>query len=178
LGSLNRIQISARKFTPALRSLRLRIIQGYHVLRQQGFFAFFHQTINWLKRRLIARPGLPPVVSPAPVAKPLIPDPYLTWIAEHEPAQADLIRQAEAAKLLDHPPLISIILPVYNPPLEILTATLDSVRNQTYPFWELCIAEASTSVEGIRELLDSCAAGDARVRRVVLETNQGISGQW
>ena len=38
-------------------------------------------------------------------------------------------------------PLISIIMPVYNPPLDLLREAVESVSAQLYKHWELCIAE-------------------------------------
>ncbi|MET0210842.1 MAG: hypothetical protein ABW220_17495, partial [Burkholderiaceae bacterium] len=35
-------------------------------------------------------------------------------------------------------PLISILLPVWNPPVQFLAAAIASVRAQAYPAWELC----------------------------------------
>ena len=44
-----------------------------------------------------------------------------------------------------HYPLVSILVPAYETPKQYLQALLDSVCNQTYPFWELLIADASSS---------------------------------
>ncbi len=43
------------------------------------------------------------------------------------------------------PPLISVILPVYNTPEPYLREAIESVRNQLYPHWELCIADDCSS---------------------------------
>ncbi len=42
---------------------------------------------------------------------------------------------------MTHPPVISIVIPVYNPAEIYLRACLDSVPAQSYPHWELCIAD-------------------------------------
>lgn len=44
-------------------------------------------------------------------------------------------------------PKISVIIPVYNPPLLFLTKALDSVKKQIYTNWEICIVDdASTDI--------------------------------
>ena len=54
-------------------------------------------------------------------------------------------------------PLISIVLPVYNPDLEFLRAAVDSVRNQIYERWELCMADDASTDPEVRPLLEEMA---------------------
>ena len=67
---------------------------------------------------------------------------YSLWIQAHdnldEPARA---RLSESISALDQPPLISILLPLYNTPVHFLNEAIDSVRTQIYPHWELCIVD-------------------------------------
>ncbi len=72
-------------------------------------------------------------------------------------------------------PLISVIMPVYNAKEEWLVASIDSVRNQIYPDWELCIADDASSDENIREIISRCARDDSRVKAVFREHNGHIS---
>ena len=72
---------------------------------------------------------------------------------------------------------ISILVPLYNTPREFLTEMLDSVMNQTYENWELCLADGSD--EEHRYVGEVCAqyAGRAAGRIVYQKLdNQGISG--
>lgn len=61
-------------------------------------------------------------------------------------------------------PLISILIPVVDAPPGLLVRAIDSVRNQVYSRWELCIADASPS--GLAEFasLQQLATSDARIR--------------
>lgn len=61
-------------------------------------------------------------------------------------------------------PTISVVLPVHNPPLELLRRCIDSVVDQSYPNWELCIADDMSSLPGIRQLLERYAALEPRIR--------------
>ena len=51
-------------------------------------------------------------------------------------------------------PRISVLTPVYNPPPHVLQETIDSVRNQTYGDWELCLVDDCSTDPAIKELLD------------------------
>jgi len=78
-------------------------------------------------------------------------------------------------KAMKDPPLISIVMPVYNPPLEFLKEAIESVRNQLYPNWELCIADDKSPNNAVRKLLRSYAKTDSRIQCVFRETNGHIS---
>ncbi|MGZ8248606.1 glycosyltransferase [Methylomagnum sp.] len=59
----------------------------------------------------------------------------------------------ESVTRFNYLPTISILMPVYNVDPRWLTAAMESVINQIYPHWELCIADdASTTPETIEAL--------------------------
>lgn len=72
-------------------------------------------------------------------------------------------------------PRFSLIMPVYDPPLEFLDEAIRSVRDQLYPYWELCIADDASKNEAVRELLKSHAAEDERIHLVLRQENGHIS---
>jgi glycosyltransferase involved in cell wall biosynthesis len=72
-------------------------------------------------------------------------------------------------------PLISVVMPVYNPPLEFLEIAIESVKKQVYSNWELCIADDCSTEPAIRDYLKSVAAADRRIKPVFLEKNVNIS---
>ena len=98
---------------------------------------------------------------------------YSRWIARHEPTRGDLDRQRRCS--FPRRPLISIVTPTYNTPPRFLTAMLHSVREQTYPHWELCIADGGSAAPTL-DVIDSAAASDPRIRVARLERNRGIAG--
>ncbi len=72
-------------------------------------------------------------------------------------------------------PLISVLMPVYNTPGELLAKALRSLVIQVYTNWEVCIAnDASTNAETLQVLAD-WVAQDPRVRVKHLNSNQNIS---
>ncbi|MCC6933372.1 MAG: glycosyltransferase [Deltaproteobacteria bacterium] len=99
--------------------------------------------------------------------------PYQRWISLFEPKTRDLKKQ----KLyhFSYNPLISIVMPIYKPPLKYLKKAIDSVINQTYSNWELCIANASPEDMELSVFLNELTSKDGRVKIVNLESNLGIS---
>ena len=101
---------------------------------------------------------------------------YKRWSSKHEPGEKELALQRLQGNLLPQKPLISLVVPVYNPPLDILADTLASVINQTYANWECCIANGDGTNSAITNLIDSYAKKDDRFKVVHLEENLGIAG--
>lgn len=72
----------------------------------------------------------------------------------------------------------SIIVPLYNTPEKYLRDMIDSVLDQTYSNWELCLADGSDNLEDHGKTEDICreyAKQDSRIVYKRLEKNGGIS---
>lgn len=65
-------------------------------------------------------------------------------------------------------PKFSIVIPVYKTPEKFLKEMLDSIVEQTYENWELCIADGSPAGESVETVLKKYAEKDARIRYQVL----------
>jgi glycosyltransferase involved in cell wall biosynthesis len=100
---------------------------------------------------------------------------YADWVAQFD-TLTDTVRAAlrRELRLLPRQPLISIILPVYNPDLHHLKAAIDSIRHQIYERWELCIADDASTDPKVRPFLEEIARSDARVKLTLRETNGHI----
>lgn len=72
-------------------------------------------------------------------------------------------------------PLLSIVMPVYNPPLNLLREAVESIQAQVYEHWELCIADDASPDPGVWECLQQFCQADARVRAVRRTRNGHIS---
>ena len=72
-------------------------------------------------------------------------------------------------------PKISIVVPLYNTPLEFLEELLDSVQNQTYQNWELCCVDAGQDA-AVGQKVQARAKADPRIRYQKLEKNELIPG--
>jgi O-antigen biosynthesis protein len=101
---------------------------------------------------------------------------YERWLAafDQENASSRFELGRRIGRLLRHP-LISILLPVYNPDLKLLRAAIDSVRDQVYPRWELCIADDASTNEELRPFLEETARSDPRIKLVLRKKNGHIS---
>ena len=72
-------------------------------------------------------------------------------------------------------PKISIVVPLYNTPQNFLEELLDSVQNQTYRNWELCMVDAGQD-ENVARIVKARARTDCRIRYQKLAENEGIAG--
>jgi GT2 family glycosyltransferase len=70
--------------------------------------------------------------------------------------------------------LFSIIMPVYNTTSNFLTEALDSVLNQVYDNWELCIADDGSTEPHVKEILESYKRKDGRIKIIYNKTNKHI----
>jgi glycosyltransferase involved in cell wall biosynthesis len=90
---------------------------------------------------------------------------YAEWIAAVEqPALPSAAAQAARAAAWPQRPLVSILLPVFDPPPALLAECIASVQAQTWPHWQLCIADDASTDPRVAELLAQAAAQDARIR--------------
>jgi GT2 family glycosyltransferase len=101
---------------------------------------------------------------------------FHNWIRIHDEITPQ-IRQDINRKMaaLSRKPLISVLMPVYNTKPEWLTQAIESVRNQIYPHWELCIADDCSTDPRIRRLLEKHAAMDPRIKVIFRDTNGHIA---
>lgn len=89
---------------------------------------------------------------------------YRSWVKWHDTLD-DLDRSAvadEVVELVD-PPLISIVMPTYNTPERWLRQAIDSVVEQWYPHWQLCIADDASTEPHVGEILAEYALADSRI---------------
>jgi len=103
------------------------------------------------------------------------PGAYEDWIEDNEPSAEMLAAQPAAASKFSYQPSISVIVPVYEVPLDQLQACVQSVLDQTWSRWELWIADASPPESGLTDYLESIVRREPRVRLTRLDSNRGIS---
>lgn len=89
------------------------------------------------------------------------------------PEQAQQQRETKFGRMVK----ISILVPLYNTPLNFLDEMIGSVLAQTYQNWELCLADGSD--QSHNEVEARCREYLAKEKRIVykrLEKNEGIAG--
>jgi GT2 family glycosyltransferase len=72
-------------------------------------------------------------------------------------------------------PVISVLTPVHDPPLEMLQEAVASVLGQTYPKWELCLVDDGSRDPRVKAALQRYAADEPRVKLLEHGQAQGIS---
>lgn len=100
---------------------------------------------------------------------------YTDWILDNEQKSEAWKKALEDMRSLPLQPCISILLPVYNAPEKYLRKALYSVVCQSYPKWELCIADDASTDTHIRPLLEKFAELDKRIKVAFRRENGHIS---
>lgn len=101
---------------------------------------------------------------------------YAAWIDDYDRLSDDdreVFRRAiENFKQM---PLISILMPVYNTNRNYLERAINSVIDQSYPNWELCISDDASTLPHVRETLDAFARSDPRIKVAYRKSNGHIA---
>lgn len=153
LGGLTRLVTDDRK---SGRPLRIVVGQAVRLLKTGGPRAL----AATIRERL---------------ARSSTPTDYAAWIARHDeltPARLDELQSRVGA--LSDPPLISVLMPVFDPPERLLREAIESVRSQVYERWELCIADDHSTRPHVAKMLRAYADLDPRIKVVFRETNGHI----
>ena len=158
--------------------------------REKGYPALAAQAGAWMQqaedfRYKFLRPGMSALQREGLYACSLdnCPASYDAWLelAEKgrpaaEPVQQEEEERGHSEMLVGRQwPCLAVVMPVYSPQPEHLRAALDSVLAQTYPHWQLCIADDASPDQHTPEILSAYTARDARLRHVRRESNGHIS---
>ncbi len=117
------------------------------------------------------------------------PTEYQEWFERHRASASDLDRMRHEAHAFAFQPLITVITPVFDTPVQRLKEAVESVVAQAYENWELLLIDDGSSAA---DLLDALPALTARDRRVTVgkvgkhagisaASNQGLAlarGEW
>ena len=146
-------------FGPILHTFVNRLAKVRSIRRSEGWAGVW--------RRVARRLGLPAV-----------PDAYsyAEWLKKYSAlTRGDLeAMRAESGGFNDRP-LISVVMPVYNPPLKYLRAAVESVRAQVYTRWELCVCDDASTDPDVLAYLKKLATLDPRIKVKLRSTNGHIS---
>lgn len=101
---------------------------------------------------------------------------YARWVRAYDTlseADVDAMRAHMAA--FKDKPLISVVMPVFNPPEAYLREAIQSVIDQIYSNWELCIADDASTAPHVRDVLEEFAQRDTRIKVTYRKENGHIS---
>ena len=105
-----------------------------------------------------------------------IKDPFEFWILKNEPSKEKLEVYKKECLSFKYKPKISIITPVWNIGKKWLKLAIESVLNQVYTNWELCIADGRSTKPYVKKVLEEYAKKDKRIKIKFLKENKGIAG--
>lgn len=98
---------------------------------------------------------------------------YDAWFRRNRILDEELERQKKI--VFSYAPKISILVPTFNTTKDLLIEMIESVRNQSYANWQLCIADGSDQEE-TKNILKEYVSKDNRITVSWLDKNYGISG--
>ena len=97
---------------------------GLYCLYTEGTKVFFYKLKNYSNRK----------------------NQYEIWLSQNE-------KDMYHTEPLSYNPKISVVVPVYNVEDQQLTECIESVRNQTYTNWQLCLVDDCSTMESVRKTL-------------------------
>lgn len=88
----------------------------------------------------------------------------------------DEIKAEQKAHVFSRDIIFSVLVPLFNTPENYLKDMIESIINQTYGKWELCLADASDDEHAyVGEVCKQYATKDSRIVYKKLDKNYGIS---
>ena len=138
--------------------------KGILTISREGFPVFFARTKRYLrKNKDVATMGL-------------IESDYDKWIRKNQLTDEMIGKIKREITRFEYKPKVSIIMPVYNVDQVWLEKAIDSVINQLYQNWELCIVDNASTKKHIKKTLERYSKKENRIRVRYFEENQGIAG--
>lgn len=93
---------------------------------------------------------------------PLVPNDYRKWLNEQD---------ADKLDELEYQPKVSVIIPTYNVSKKLLSECLDSILNQSYTNFEICIADDNST---LKETIDTLKEYEKKNKiKVIYRENNG-----
>ncbi|HHZ8098346.1 TPA: glycosyltransferase family 2 protein [Enterococcus faecalis] len=131
----------------------------------------------WIKAKkgfkYMAKNGISHTIQRAKIEKLRNQASYPNWLARNEVLDIEAMTQEIAT--FHYQPKISIAMPVYNVEEKWLRLCIDSILNQVYTNWELCMADDASTDSNVKKILTEYQQLDERIRVVFREQNGHIS---
>lgn len=168
--------VEASKFAPSVAITELGKVQRYapkalelvryHIRHPQVIVSKFNKACLLLRRGGVV----------ALKEKLLRRSNYPEWVARFDTiTEADRRTMREHIDRMQYKPCISVLLPVYNVPETYLRRAIESVCNQVYPHWQLCIADDNSPDSRVREVIEEYAQREPRISYIFRSENGHIS---
>ena len=100
---------------------------------------------------------------------------YQEWFERHRATAQDVAQMRRESHAFSSKPLISVITPVFDTPVQRLAEAIESVLAQAYENWELMLIDDGSSDAELLRALPVLAARDRRIMLKSLGEHEGIS---
>ena len=104
--------------------------------------------------------GQPADAQPAADMEPSLDRQYEVWLGRNHTSRTELARMRSEAGAFAFRPLVSVLTPVYDIDEAWLRRCIESVRDQLYDNWELCLADDASTKPHVARVLAEYAALD------------------
>jgi GT2 family glycosyltransferase len=194
LGALRRIlEMRGSELEGAQRhiaSLEEKLLKLKEYRRELRLLNEQRQTLRKSPERRVGQVLLSPYRLPAKLAKTVwqkfhrqkrkprkstTPSEYQKWFEQHRASAQDLKRIRDEARTFASRPLISVITPVFDTPVQRLEEAVESVLAQAYENWELVLVDDGSTAIDLLRALPRIAKRDRRIVMASLGKHEGIS---
>lgn len=160
LGIYHRVPLLVHAFNPVAGGFSARVKRALIFLKEEGLSAFIKKIKNVKANKEFTSAEI---------------SDYQTWLENHHHQE-----QLDAQKIIDvlpekKQPLISVVMPTYNTDEKFLRLCIESVLNQSYENWELCIADDASPDPQVVKVLKEYQEKDKRVKIICRQQNGHIS---
>jgi len=100
---------------------------------------------------------------------------YERWIKKNAPTEQQMAEFKKKSRHFRYRPLIGIVVPVYNTERPWLEKAVESVLNQVYENWELCLVNDGSTKDHVWKTLETFKKMDQRIKVKHLKGNRGIA---
>lgn len=129
------------------------------ILRDEGFIEFFKRLKKAIRNTQVKNR-----------------DNFGLWLAQYSGINnLDALTLQSKIENFEKRPLISILMPVYKTNPQWLSEAIESVIGQSYPYWELCIADDASQDIQLRNILEGYSKKDHRIKVHFSNINEHIS---
>ena len=144
------------------------IVQSTHIVLDEGFTPLVRQMREKIAKREFR------IMEPTALGASSTEMTYEKLLAGDELDQERVEKIKEDIATFKLTPKVSIITPTYNTPIQQLRTTLESVGDQLYGNWELCVCD-DASDDAVWELLTAYERKDARIKLARMKGNSGTA---
>lgn len=166
---VSRLSLAWQRAKPLVRTLRDKpnligsyAIHAARLIKHHGFAGGLRYALR--DRTKESAPGRSPT------------NEYGDWVARYDTLSSDDLTKISAhiAGFAERP-FISVLVPLYNTPESFLRRCIESVREQLYGHWELCLVNDASPQPHVQQICEQYAQQDSRIRYMRRETNGHIA---